>query len=89
MITLWKKIFVDHPRSVNESYLEHLCSALYFSSLMIFGGIACLFHSLVPLSFVKTGSGIITHLYDRMVLNRDTSIATPASADALVAEKKA
>jgi hypothetical protein len=56
---------------------------------MIFGGIACLFHSLVPLSFVKTGSGIITHLYDRMVLNRDASIATPASADALVAEKKA
>jgi hypothetical protein len=89
MITLWKKIFVDHPNSVNESYFEHLCSALYFSSLMILGGIASLIHSLVPLSFVKTGSGIITHLYDRMVLNRDAYDAPPVSTDAHAVEKEA
>ena len=70
MKSIWKKHFLDHPSSVDESYLEHMGQALYFSSRMIAGGLACFVHGIVPSAFVRTGSGIIGKLYDRMVLNR-------------------
>ena len=74
MANLWKKLFVEHPRSVHESYLEHLAQAFSFSFLMLLGAIACLIHALVPGFFTRSGSLIIQRLYDRMVRNRDRSL---------------
>ena len=74
MGTLWKKMFVEHPRSVHESYLEHLIQAFSFSFLMLIGGIACFIHGLLPGFFMQSGSRIIHHLFERMAQNRDRTL---------------
>ena len=65
-----KRYFLEHPDSIGESYTEHFRTAAKFSGAMILGGVACFVHALVPGLFVKTGSGIIAKLHDRMVLGR-------------------
>ena len=65
-----ERFFTEHPRSVGETYLEHLHSAAGFGTTMVLAGFACLMHALVPRLFVKTGSSAIGRLHDRMVINR-------------------
>lgn len=62
--------FTDHPRSVGETYLQHMASAMSFALRMLAGSLCCLMHALFPFLFERTGSGIITELHDRMVVNR-------------------
>lgn len=64
------KYFIEHPKTVDESYLEHLVVALSFSCRLLAAGAACLVHALVPGLFVKTGSSMIDELYSEMVQNR-------------------
>ncbi|HUA89468.1 MAG TPA: DUF6356 family protein [Steroidobacteraceae bacterium] len=62
--------FTEHPSSVGESYLEHCAAASSFGSRMIFAGLACMVHGLLPFLFVRTGSRAISELNERMVLKR-------------------
>ena len=64
------RAFTEHPASVGESYGEHLLRAMYFGTRMLFAGIACLVHGVLPFLFVRTGSRAIAELNDRMVVNR-------------------
>jgi hypothetical protein len=64
------KLFLEHPKSVGESYFEHLFMASCFSGRMLLGAAACFIHALVPGLCVKTGSNTIRELNDRMVTNR-------------------
>jgi len=64
------RLFIDHPRSVGETYFQHLGSAGRFGSRMILAGLACLLHGFFPFLFVKTGSNTIRSLHDNMVVNR-------------------
>ena len=68
---MMRRLFTEHPASVGETYGEHLRMAAGFSLRMVWGGIACLVHALLPFLFVKTGSAIITDLHGRMVTHRD------------------
>ena len=63
------RAFTEHPASVGESYTEHLFRAMYFGMRMVFAGVACLLHGVLPFLFVRTGSRAIADLNDRMVLN--------------------
>lgn len=65
-----EKLFLDHPKSVGESYWEHLYMASCFSGRMLLGAMACFVHALIPGLCVKTGSKTISELHDRMVVNR-------------------
>jgi len=64
------RLFLEHPRAVDESYGEHMRAAGGFGVVMIAAGFACLVHALVPGLFVSTGSKAIDRLHDRMVRNR-------------------
>lgn len=64
------RLFKSHPESVGESYVQHFFHASSFGVQMVFAGIACLIHGLLPFLFEKTGSKKITELHDRMVTNR-------------------
>jgi len=64
------RAFTEHPTSVGESYGEHLGRALCFGSRMIFAGIACMVHGVLPFLFVRTGSRAISELNERLVVNR-------------------
>jgi hypothetical protein len=67
------RAFTEHPASVGESYLEHLARASCFGTRMMFAGLACLLHGLLPFLFVQTGSRAISELNERMVVNRRVS----------------
>lgn len=65
-----RQMFVDHPESVGENYIEHFFVALSFAATMLGAGLALIVHAVVPGLFVKTGSLAITGLYDRMIAHR-------------------
>jgi hypothetical protein len=64
------RAFTEHPASVGESYGEHMGQAVCFGTRMVFAGLACLVHGVLPFLFVRTGSRAIAELNDRMLLNR-------------------
>ena len=64
------RLFLAHPRSVNESYLEHQTRALKFSGSLFLAAGACFIHALVPGLFERTGSRTIERLHDEMVVHR-------------------
>ena len=44
----------------------------YFGVRMVFAGLACLVHAVLPFLFVKTGSLAITELHHKMVTHRSS-----------------
>lgn len=64
------RLLFKHPRSVGESYGEHLLVAGSFGVSMVGAGLACLVHAIVPSLFERTGSKTIEHLHGRMIRNR-------------------
>jgi len=77
MLARW---FIEHPRSVGETYVEHLRVAASFGTCMIVGGLACLIHGLLPSLFRTRGSQTVASLHERMVVSRArrSSIASAA-----------
>ena len=73
---MFRKLFVDHPKSVGESYFEHLGVAFSFGFQMLGAALACMIHGLIPGVFKSTGSQTICCLHDRMVLNRQRKQAS-------------
>jgi len=76
-----RKLFSDHPRSVGESYCQHMLSAFSFGWRMIAAGFACMLHGLFPFLFVKTGSATVRHLHDAMITHRSRHRAAPEWLD--------
>ncbi len=65
-----RRLFINHPADVGESYFQHFGAAARFSATMFVGSLACLVHAIFPGLCVRTGSGIVRELHDRMVMNR-------------------
>jgi hypothetical protein len=76
--------FIDHPTSVNETYLQHMAMAFGFGGRMLLGGLACFVHGLFPWLCLTRGSDTIRTLHHRMVICRvvrplrDVSTVAPA-----------
>ncbi|MEP7246966.1 MAG: DUF6356 family protein [Gammaproteobacteria bacterium] len=68
-----RRLFTEHPESVGETYLQHLCAASWFAARMFTGAIACFLHALLPFTFRRTGSECISELHEKMVMNRNRS----------------
>ena len=64
------RLFVEHPETVGETYLQHLQQASGFALCMFSAGLACLIHGLFPFMFQSTGSDKIRNLHSRMVMHR-------------------
>ncbi|MBO9713730.1 DUF6356 family protein [Sphingomonas sp.] len=64
------RLFLDHPRSVGESYREHLVVAAGFGAMLFAAGFACMIHAILPGLFRTTGSDIIRRLHRHMVTHR-------------------
>jgi len=72
--------FTEHPASVGESYGEHLGRATCFGLRMMFAGLACLVHGVLPFLFERTGSRAIADLNERMLVNR-RRVSPPIASD--------
>lgn len=59
------RVFLAHPQSVDETYLEHARFASAFSFWLFVAAFAALLHALIPAAFEKTASRIIARLYQR------------------------
>ncbi|PZQ21852.1 MAG: hypothetical protein DI569_10490 [Sphingopyxis macrogoltabida] len=70
MVRSFKRLFVDHPKSVDENYREHFGVASKFGLTMIWGGLGALVHAVVPGWCITTGSDTIRRLNRIMVEQR-------------------
>ncbi|HEU0225338.1 MAG TPA: DUF6356 family protein [Steroidobacteraceae bacterium] len=70
-MNVFRRLFTEHPASVNETYWQHFTNAMSFGLRMIGGGFVCIVHAILPGVFCKTASGTIGELHDQMVVNRD------------------
>lgn len=61
------RVFLEHPRKVEETYFEHFLFALSFAGALLFAGFAALVHALIPALFEKTAGNIILRLHDKIV----------------------
>jgi hypothetical protein len=56
------RYFLSHPRSVNESYVEHAGAAFGISCRLFGAAVAALVHAVIPCLFVTTASSTIKEL---------------------------
>ena len=72
---MFRKLFLDHPAEVGESYKQHFIVASGFAVTMIIGGLGALIHAFIPAWCKTTGSTTINRLHKRIVdargANRD------------------
>jgi hypothetical protein len=67
---MFRRLFLDHPATVGESYVEHFCVAGRFGMTMIKGGLGALVHAFVPALCKTRGSDTVAELHRQMVLKR-------------------
>lgn len=65
-----RRLFLDHPASVGESYPEHFGVASRFGARLIAGGLGALLHAVFPSLCQTTGSDTVAALHARMVAKR-------------------
>ncbi|UWQ94063.1 DUF6356 family protein [Gymnodinialimonas sp. 57CJ19] len=58
-----RRVFLDHPADVDESYLEHMAFAGKFSVKLFAAAGAAAVHALIPCLFEKTASKLIAEMY--------------------------
>jgi hypothetical protein len=67
---MFRRLFLDHPASVGESYVEHFGVATRFGVRMLAGGMGAVIHGVLPFAFKTTGSRTIAGLHAEMVAKR-------------------
>ncbi|MGB0908350.1 MAG: DUF6356 family protein [Maricaulaceae bacterium] len=71
------KAFTEHPKSVGESYLQHMATSFRFGGRMMLAGVGCLLHGFFPFLCKTTGSQAISTLHHNMVTHRDKRVPCP------------
>ncbi|MBY5932488.1 hypothetical protein KUV51_05705 [Tateyamaria omphalii] len=59
------RIFLTHPRSVDETYAEHAVFAGRFAFELLLAAGAAAVHAVLPCLFEKTASRMIADMYAR------------------------
>ncbi len=60
-----ERVFLTHPRSVDETYIEHARFAGGFAIKLFAAGCAATVHAVIPCLFEKTASRLIAQMYAR------------------------
>lgn len=60
------RYFLSHPRSVDESYVEHAGVAFRFAFRLLGAGLAALVHACIPCLFEKTASSMIKTMHSEI-----------------------
>jgi hypothetical protein len=67
---MFRKLFLDHPKEVNETYFQHFGVASRFGLRMIIGGIGGLIHAFIPALCKTKGSETVDALHAQLIRNR-------------------
>ena len=68
-----KKLFTEHPHSMDETYFEHLICAASYGLRMIFAGFAAIIHSIFPFLFETTASDLAKEITGDVKTRNDES----------------
>lgn len=68
-----KLLFIDHPKSVGETFLEHFFFAFSFGLKMLAASLIMIIHAIFPCIFKKTGSRILISQMQKLI-NRSPSL---------------
>jgi len=63
MFYFFKKVFLEHPNSIGESYFQHLSFAFRTGVSLTLAGIACTIHAIFPCIFKEAASSKVQQLY--------------------------
>ena len=72
MQTILHRLFLSHPRTVDESYGEHFLFALGFAARLFGAALAALVHAIIPCLFETTASRMIRQMHDRIASRAHT-----------------
>ena len=70
-----------HPRSVGETYGQHLVAAWSIAATLLAASFACLIHGMLPFAFETTASRSIRRLHNH-ISQRTAPVPRAVSADA-------
>ncbi|WP_353199169.1 DUF6356 family protein [Sandarakinorhabdus sp.] len=60
---MFSRLFLEHPRCVNETYTEHMGAACGVGGRLLVASFKCFVHGLVPGLYKTAGSDAIVALY--------------------------
>jgi Family of unknown function (DUF6356) len=60
---MFTRLFLEHPRVVNETYTEHMGAAFGVGGRMFVAALKCFVHGLVPGLYKTAGSDAICELH--------------------------
>ncbi|MET4666678.1 DUF6356 family protein [Sphingomonas sp. PvP056] len=80
---MFRRLFLDHPATVGESYTEHFGVASRFGVTMIVGGLGAVVHAFVPAWCKTSGSSTVAKLHRQMVVKRG-EVAQVRSVDYVI-----
>ena len=63
---MFTRIFLSHPRSVDENYAQHAVFAGGFALRLLGAGMAALVHAIIPCLFEKTAGQMINEMHSRL-----------------------
>ncbi len=72
---MFRRLFLDHPTSVGESYTAHFGVASRFGVKMMWGGLRCAVHGVLPFLFKTAGSDTVSALHAELVTKRNAARA--------------
>jgi hypothetical protein len=72
---MFRRLFLDHPASVGESFGEHFLVASGFGLRMVSGGARCMLHAWLPFLFKTAGSDTVAALHAELVTKRNAARA--------------
>jgi len=61
-----KKLFIEHPNSVDETYLGHMYYAFKCGIILTFTGLVCFIHGIFPFLFTTTASETVVNMYSHI-----------------------
>ena len=67
---MFRRLFLDHPATVGESFTQHFGVASRFGIAMIWGGLGAVAHAFVPAVCKTRGSDTVAALHAQMVAKR-------------------
>ncbi len=77
----FRRLFIDHPASVDETYGEHFVAAMRYAGRMAVCAGAAAVHAVVPGLCCTTASERIHELNDEMQARRDVATANEDAAN--------
>jgi hypothetical protein len=74
-----KRLFIDHPTSIGETYFQHQRHAFRFATSLLTGALACFVHGIFPAFFLTTGSETVRDLHSRMSTRKPRDLPSAAA----------